>query len=149
LAWTTFTSADLLAAFSADERDAYQRGAGVDNLDAICANTVEEIRQAIRRGDYALDVAGTIPAGQKASAIAIARYRFLNGLPLGTLLTQTRVDEYKAAQDDLAKIAIQKAAVELPAGTTAAFSAAGNSGTIPKVLMRTDPSSSSSSSSSS
>jgi phage gp36-like protein len=57
----------------------------------------------------------TIPAELETAACAIARYRALNRLPVKSLLTETRIGEYKDALALLRDVAAGKFAIEQPA----------------------------------
>ena len=120
--WAAPTASDVLSEFTEREKTTINSLKGTDDLAAILARVVLEIRGSIAAGGYALDVATTkIPESLFNEAIAISRWRFLISVPQ---FKQFQTEERKDAKDDaLAKlklVASKLFAPEPPDGTTEA-----------------------------
>lgn len=138
--WTASTEADVLSEFTPEESAIIQAVQGaVDNLPAVLARVVAQLRDAIRSGGYALsDDETTIPLGQHDEVIAVARWRFIASLPsLPSLATEARKQLYLDALEKWKAIAKQEYAVEPPAAPTTTPSGQWNSER--KLVMRTHP----------
>ena len=75
--WIELDDADVMPANSA-ERASIAAVKGGDDLQAICDQVTEQIREAYRSGGRPMGDDGTIPASQKMRAIAIALWRFVS-----------------------------------------------------------------------
>ena len=75
--WIGLSDGDVLPANSG-ERIAVAAARGGDNLLDICDQVVEQVRQAYSFSERELGPAGTIPAGLKERAVAIAVWRFVS-----------------------------------------------------------------------
>lgn len=104
MSWVTFTTADVLVQFSPGEQAAYESSHGSDKLAGVCSNVVAEIRGYLA-SRTALGASNTIPDSLLRTAVVMARYAFLNSLPVKGLLTEERVKEYERAMDFLRDIA--------------------------------------------
>ena len=142
MAWQEIDKADVMTEWTPDEANTIkiQQGA-VDNIPAILARVVAEIRDYIRSGDYAVDLnnATTLPLGLHNDAITIARWRLLLSLPQAkTLETDVRERAYQAAMKKLDAIAKQDYVVEPPAPPSAtSVPRSGQWNSLTKLIMRT------------
>jgi hypothetical protein len=143
MSWPTApTAADVRSEFTPAESALLQRLQGdVDNLPAVVARAVAEVRDAIRSGGYDLGETGTLPLGLHADCIAIARWRWLLSLPGAGADLQTEVRERacKASLDKLKLIATQKYAVEPPTDPQASTAPAGRWNSENKLVGRGHP----------
>lgn len=123
MSWITLASADVLAQFSAAEKTAYDAVSGADKLPDIIVSVSNQVRgyAAVKN---TLGAAGTIPDSLEGVAIAIIRFRFLNGLPSKTLLTDDRRTEYNDALKVLQDVAAGKFIIDNPASGAASFGSA-------------------------
>jgi len=139
MTWSALTAAEVLEEFNASERAAFDTAKGADNLGAIVTRVIERVRAAGEWGGADLGAAGTIPTGLKGEAIAIARWRYLLALPKNEKLQSP---DRKAAHDDALRLleAIAKGEISLgPRTTDADSNLPGQSGTITRLPMRTEP----------
>lgn len=74
--WITLTDEDVMPAAS-QERKSIAAVKGVDDLAAKVQQATGQVRDAYRSGGRLLGDHGTIPAGLKDRAVAIALWRFL------------------------------------------------------------------------
>lgn len=104
--WITFTDEDVFAADS-KERLSIVAIRKRDDLADICSQVTDQIREAYLNGGRELGDEGTIPAGLKARAIALATWRFVSeGVPKNEgLQTKSRQDSFTEATEFLFKIA--------------------------------------------
>lgn len=104
MSWVTFDADAALAQMSPDERAGYTAAHGADKLAGICSATVAELRGYLA-GRTVMGAAGTIPESLARVAGTVARYHFLNSLPVKSLLTEQRIREYERAMEYLRDIA--------------------------------------------
>lgn len=119
MAWVTFSAAHVLAVLSAAEKAAYDAASSQDNLQEIASAVAEDVRGYVRSRYSVPDTAGSIPASLVSAATAIARWRFLNSLPIGRLQTDARKEEARQAIDQLKSIRTGGFAIEDPSGSGA------------------------------
>jgi putative salt-induced outer membrane protein YdiY len=118
--WILLTPADVLAQFNDSETAAYDAAKGDTqsaSLPAIITLVVNQIWHAYHDGGRLVDFAapGTVPAGEKNRAIALARWKYLLALPTGRSL---QTDERRKAHDDAETYFLQIAQRKIPhAGT--------------------------------
>jgi hypothetical protein len=111
---------------------------GADNTADILTRSVEQVRDAIRSGGYALGDDGTIPSGLESDCYAIFIWRLLTAGPSNEKLqTKTRQQNYKDALTKLDLVAKQKFSVEPPNAGLNPSSGSWNSEN--KLIMRTHP----------
>lgn len=103
MSWVTFTEADVLVQFSPGEQAAYDSSHGSEKLPGVCTNVVAEIRGYLA-ARTTLGASGTIPDSLLRTAAVMARYVFLNSLPVKGLLTEERVKEYERSMEYLREI---------------------------------------------
>jgi hypothetical protein len=140
MAWSAPLLADVLSEFNPTEQAAFQSlQGGVNNITAILARVVAEIRDYIRSGGYDLDEdTTTIPLGLYNDAIDLTRWRLLTSAPkLKALQTEERQQACEQAEKKLALIAQQKYAPEPPTAGVEDRGGAWNSEN--KLIMRTHP----------
>lgn len=103
--WVNLVDADVMAAASA-ERISVATAKGGDDLGEICGQVTEQIRQAYEFSNRELGAAGTIPAGLKGRAVAIALWRFVSeGVAKNEgIQTKQRESAATAAREYLDKI---------------------------------------------
>lgn len=111
--WVELADADVLPANGA-ERVAIAAIKGQDDLQPLCDQVVEQVRQAYLLSNRDVGADGTIPSGLKERAIAIALWRFVSeGVTKNEALqTQQRQDAATEARkylDDLAAVNIGRA----------------------------------------
>lgn len=116
MSWTALTAEHVLEEFTPQEQATLKLiQNSQDNLPAIVARSMAEVRGAIESGGYPLGATGTIPDSLHSDAIAIARWRFLIAMPqLKALQTAERKAAYDDARNKLADIAKGKTGVEDP-----------------------------------
>lgn len=119
MAWVTLTEAKFLQHCSGAEVTAIKSaalGSGqTEPLTDTLAKVVQEVRGYVSaHGQNVLGEGSTIPAELETAALAIARFRSLNRLPIRSLLTPTREQEYRDALTLLRDVAAGKFAVEQP-----------------------------------
>ncbi|MBI5770829.1 MAG: DUF1320 family protein [Verrucomicrobia bacterium] len=135
MSWSTLTEAKFLqhctgAETTAIKTAALATGQGEPLTDTL-AKVVQEVRgyvaaySANQLGDGA-----TIPGELETAACAIARYRALNRLPIKSLLTETRIQEYKDALTLLRDVAAGKFALEQPATASDQVIASGSAAEV-------------------
>jgi hypothetical protein len=95
--WVELMDADVMPANSA-ERIGVAAAKGRDDLADLCAQTVEQVRMAYADAGRVLGPAGTVPAGLKARAIAIALWRFVSEGVAKNEGVQTRAREQAAEE---------------------------------------------------
>lgn len=120
MSWDTLTEAKFLKSCTGAEATAIKSAAlasaQTEPLTATLAAVVQEVRGYISAyGQNSLGEGATIPAELENAACAIARFRALNRLPVKSLLTETRVLEYKDALALLRDVAAGRFSVEQPA----------------------------------
>ena len=120
--WTSLSVYDALTEFNSAEKAQIDTQTGAaGNFAIILARVVAELRGDIRAGNFALDSnPALIPDALHASVIHIARWRFLNSLPLGKeLLNAERRQAHDLALEKFRLIAAGKHQVEAPYNATA------------------------------
>jgi phage gp36-like protein len=120
MSWNTLTEAKFLEHLTGAEVTAIKTAAlataQTEPLTAMLAKVVQEVRGYIAAHEQnVLGEGVTIPDELESAALAIARYRALNRLPIRSLLTETRITEYKDALRLLEHVAAGKFAIEQPA----------------------------------
>lgn len=130
MAWRAMTSADILTSLTNKEKTAVSTlqlaGGQADPITETITTVVAEARSRIAaRPGNTLGSGATVPEGIIHHLIAIARYRLLSRLPVESLVTESRLQEYRDARKFLEDIAAGKVAIEPPedADTTPANSA--------------------------
>ena len=129
MSWDTLTADDVLSEFNASERVNIANVVGADNLAAITARVVSEVRGACLAGGNVVSTGDTIPDQLIGDAIAIAKWRFVLALPnMPALQSKPRFDAYTESRALLREISAGSIKVQLPtAGTEiAAQSTPGN-----------------------
>ncbi len=120
MSWITITEAKFLEQITGPEATAIKTAAlaasQTEPLTATIAKVVQEVRGyvAANAANRLENDRTTIPQELEADAIAIIRYRALNRLPVKSLLTPTREQEYKDARDKLKDVAAGRFNVEQP-----------------------------------
>lgn len=119
MSWSTLTEAKFLKSCTGAETTAIKTAAlataQAEPLTATLAAVVQEVRGYVAAwGQNTLGEGSTIPGELENAACAIARYRALNRLPVKSLLTETRIGEYKDAIALLRDVAAGKFALEQP-----------------------------------
>lgn len=129
MSWSTLSADDVLTEFNPSERVNIINVVGADNLAAIAARVVEEVRGSCLAGGNPIGPLLSIPSQLTGDAIAVTKWRFLLALPqFPSLQTQVRQDAYNEARANLKAIASGEMKTELPAdGTALALSTPGNS----------------------
>lgn len=116
--WQTFTDADVLKEFTPAEQATLNNIQGATHaLPDICTEVIAEFRQAI--SDAGTDITAaddeTIPAGFKAKAAALARWRWLIAIPQAkNMQTVERKEAATAAETLINDIATGKRPVAAP-----------------------------------
>ena len=124
MSWVTLTEAKFLqhctgAETTAIKSAALATGQGEPLTDTL-ARVVQEVRGYVAaHAQNTLGEGATVPQELEAAAIAIARFRALNRLPTKSLLTDTRVQEYRDALAQLRDVAAGRFALEQPASQSA------------------------------
>lgn len=118
--WIELTEEKFQEQLSGPEAKALQTAAlgtgQPEPLGATLAKVVQQVRGYIAANpSNRLAEGSTIPAELESAAIAIVRYIALNRLPVKSLLTDTRVGEYKDALAQLRDVAAGRFAIEQPA----------------------------------
>ena len=111
MAWSTLTESQVTSQFSGAEKAAYDAKRGDDVLSDIITHVVHEVRGYVGV-KHRLASGVTIPDALVSSAIAIVRFRFLNGLPSKSLITDDRRKEYDNALELLRSVAAGNFAIE-------------------------------------
>lgn len=120
--WLSFTDADVLKEFTPAEQATLNNIQGATHgLPDICTEVIAEFRQAI--SDAGTDItaadAETIPAGFKAKAAALARWRWLVSIPAAkNMQTAERKEAATAAEKLIEAIADGSRPVGAPDSTT-------------------------------
>ena len=127
-AWTPLTEPEVLNQFNDSEMTAYDTAKGDANsvaLPDIIAKVMDQITDAYLNAGRLLDPAtglapatGTIPAGEKNRAIALARWKYLLAIPTGKSLAENRAADAKTAEAYF--VALAKREIRAPAGVTVA-----------------------------
>ncbi len=116
--WITLTADDVATRFAEPELDAL-RGAAlatVDPTDAVLASAVEEVRGYVANCPRnALGEPGAIPARLKSAALSVACWNLLSRLPVASLATPERRQQYEDAVKLLQQVAACKYSVDAPA----------------------------------
>lgn len=120
MSWITLTEAKFLQHCTGAETTAIKSAAlgtgQTEPLTDTLVKVVQEVRGYVAAcGRNSLGDGVTIPAELEGAAYALVRYRALNRLPVKTLLTETRITEYKDAQTLLRDVAACRFAIEQPA----------------------------------
>ncbi|MBA4136763.1 MAG: hypothetical protein C0518_05550 [Opitutus sp.] len=121
MSWIPLTEAKFLEQCSGAEVTAIKASAlGTaqgEPLTATIAKVVQEVRGYVAANvqNKLDDTRTTIPQELEADAIAVIRFRALNRLPVKSLLTETRVQEYKDALRKFEMVAAGKFSLEQPA----------------------------------
>ena len=104
--WIGLADAEVLAPDSA-ERLTVAKIKQRDDLAEICDQVMSQVRQAYELSNRDVGEAGTIPAGLKGRAVAIALWRFVSeGVPkLPAIQTKEREAAARAAGEYLDRIA--------------------------------------------
>lgn len=118
MSWISITSTLVTAQFSSAEKAAYDAHRGDDKIANIISSVVREVRGYVGN-KYPLESGETIPDSLEGAAIAIIRYRFLNGLPSKTLITEDRRNEYNDAMTLLRKVSEGSFLIEDSSGARA------------------------------
>ena len=123
MSWLVLTAADVT--LNADEKAALDAISGTDDLLGHVRDAANEFRGAILAGGQAVeDTTYAIPEGLVTYVTAKARLEFLSALPgLQSLITDTRKDQARRANEVIDKLVEGKWKVERP--TTAASAEAG------------------------
>lgn len=116
--WSALTEQDVLNQFNDSEQAAYDSARGDAagaSLPDIIGKVMDQITDAYFNAGRLIDAttglvpaSGTIPAGEKNRAIAIARWKYLVALPTGKALADNRADEAKKAEEYLLLMAQRK-----------------------------------------
>lgn len=120
MSWATLTEAKFLQHCTGAETNAIKTaalgtGQGEPLTDTL-AKVVQEVRGYVAgNAQNTLGEGVTIPNELENAACAIARYRALNRLPVKSLLTETRIAEYRDALTLLRDVAAGRFAIEQPA----------------------------------
>jgi phage gp36-like protein len=119
MSWSTLTEAKFLEQLSGPEVTALKTAAlataQAEPLTALLAKVVQEVRGYVAaNSSNQLGEGVTIPGELEADAIAIARYRALNRLPVKSLVTPGRETEYKDAIAKLRDVAAGRFRIEQP-----------------------------------
>ncbi len=119
MAWATLTEAKFLQHCTGAEVTAIKSAAlasgQTEPLTDTLAKVVQEVRGYVAAfGQNTLGLGVTIPSELENAACAIARYRALNRLPVKSLLTPTREQEYRDALALLRDVAAGRFAIEQP-----------------------------------
>lgn len=120
--WITFTDADVLKEFTPGEKSTLNNIQGATgNLADIVTDVIAEFRQSI--SDAGTDItgaaSGTIPAGFRSKAVALARWRWLISIPQAkSMQTPERKASAEAAEELLKDIATGDRPVAPPDATT-------------------------------
>jgi len=129
MAWATIIVDDLKAGLAGAELEALQSAALAtgqsDPTPEIIAQVIDLVRGYIAAAGVTLGTGATIPSKLKTSALAIIRYRICSRLPISSLLTDARKQEYQDALRLLEQVAAGRFRVEEP--TEAATEQAGAS----------------------
>jgi phage gp36-like protein len=117
--WREMIDADVLNSLTKAEHtavDTLQLGVGqASPVATTIAGVVAEARARIAaRPGNVLGAGDTVPDGIMHHLVAIARYRLLSRLPVSSLVTDARTQEYRDARKFLEDIAAGKVAVEPP-----------------------------------
>lgn len=115
MSWITLTAGDVLGAFGASEKVAYDAKRGDDTLPGIVTGVVAEVRGYVGV-KHNLGPAGTLPEELRETAIIIARHRFLTTLPSDKLITEQRQKEHDRAEARLKAVASGEFSVQDPEG---------------------------------
>lgn len=119
MSWVTLTEAKFLAQCTGAETTAIKTAALAsaqsEPLTETLANVVQQVRGYVAANSAnQLGEGTTLPAELLSAAVAIARYVALNRLPVKSLLTETRIGEYKDALTLLRDVAAGRFAIEQP-----------------------------------
>lgn len=122
MAWTTPTSAQLRARLAGAEITAlknYLTSGDTDPLSAILVEAVGTVRGYISAfDDNTLGDGDTVPAVLVDTTLVLARNSLLNRLPVASLLTEGRRNEYTDAVKRLQDVAAGRFKVEQPTTAT-------------------------------
>jgi hypothetical protein len=125
--WSALTTDEVLNQFNDSELTAYDSAKGDAHsvaLPDIIIKVMDQITDAYLNAGRLLDsttglipATGTIPAGEKNRAIAIARFRYLLAIPTGKALAENREDDAKKAEEYF--VMISKREIKAPGGVAA------------------------------
>jgi len=127
MAWATLTVDDLKSRLAGAELASLQTAALADGQTDPTAETlaqvIDEVRGYIAAAGVTLGTGITIPSKLKNTTLNLARYRLCSRLPVASLLTDARKQEYQDAIRLLEQVAAGRFRVEEP--TVAADEQAG------------------------
>jgi len=113
--WLPLTTQEVLNQFNDSELQAYDTAKGdtaSTSLPDIIAKVMDQITDAYATAARLVDTttglapaSGTIPAGDKNRAIAIARWKYLLAIPTGKSLAENRAADGKKAEEYFVMIA--------------------------------------------
>jgi phage gp36-like protein len=120
MSWITLTEAQFLTQLTGAETSALKTAALAAGQGEPLTETLRKAVQLVRgyiSGNSAnkLGEGDTIPQELESAAIAIARYSAINRLPVKSLLTEGRVNEYRDALSLLKDVAAGRFKIEQPA----------------------------------
>lgn len=130
--WIDFTDGDVLEPTS-KERQSIAAVKGRDDLADICAEVIDQVRQAYAFGNRDLGPDGQIPQGLKSRAIAIAIWRFVSeGVPknesIQTKQRESAFDEATKYLERIGEVSIGKTSEPSVSTTTPKFDQASQDG---------------------
>jgi phage gp36-like protein len=119
MSWITLTEDSFLEQITGAEANAIKTAALASGQGEPLTNTLLKIVQTVRgyvaaNAQNKLGEGSTIPQELESAAVSIARYTALNRLPVKSLLTETRISEYKDALTLLRDVAAGRFAIEQP-----------------------------------
>lgn len=119
MSWRAITEADVLAVLTEPERIAVDESATGDQGSPVAAVIVSATAEARDRiaahSANKLDAdASTVPEGMVHHLVAIIRYRLLSRLPVQSLITEARTQEYRDARNYLTDVAKGLVSIEQP-----------------------------------
>jgi glycerate-2-kinase len=123
MAWITLDETNVQTRLTGPELSALKSAAlapgQVNPLPEIIAKVIQEVRGRVAACQLNRIGAGsTIPDELTESALAIIRYRLLTRLPVASLLTDARREEYRDALRLLADVAASHFRIEQPSTPT-------------------------------
>lgn len=138
--WAIIVVDDLKSGLAGAELEALQSAALAtgqsDPTPEIIAQVVDLVRGYIAAGGVTLGSGATLPSKLKTSALAIIRYRICSRLPVSSLLTEARKQEYQDAIRLLEQVAAGRFRVEEPenAATEQAGASSPRFDTLPRIF---------------
>lgn len=123
MAWITLSETDVQTRLTGPELTALKTAAlaaGQSNpLPEIITKVIQEVRARVAACQLnRLGSGATIPEELSEACLAMIRYRFITRLPVASLLTEARRDEYRDALRLLEDVAACRLRVEQPADVT-------------------------------